>query len=58
MTSRGPDLDDDMPIEQYPSPGVGDCRFRKFVTQFGGPAIEYDGTNGTMSSGDVMRVGP
>jgi len=58
MTSRGPDEDDDIAIKDYPSPGVGDCQFRKFMSQFGGPAVEYDGTNGTTSSGDVVRVGP
>jgi len=57
MTSRGPDEDDDITIVQFPSPGVGDCSFRTFMSQFGGPAIEYDGTNGTMSSGDILRVG-
>jgi type II secretory pathway pseudopilin PulG len=58
MTSRGKDLDDDIPIEDYPVPEIGGCKFKQFMSQFGGPAIEFDATNGTTSSGDIIRVGP
>jgi hypothetical protein len=58
LTSRGPDEDIDIPIEEFPYPRKGNCQFRKFMSPWGGPAIEYDGTNGTASSGDILRVGP
>jgi hypothetical protein len=32
MTSRGPDMDDDIPIEQYPVPEIGACKFRQFMS--------------------------
>jgi hypothetical protein len=48
----------DILVADYPYPATGNCSFKTFMTQFGGPAIEYDGTNGTTSSGDVLRVGP
>lgn len=67
MTSFGPDQNTTMDETDYPtlssstsySPGTsGECSFRIFLSQFGGPAIEYDATNGTTSNGDVVRVGP
>lgn len=58
MTSCGPDRDYDIGVGGFPDPEKGNCEWRTFMTQFGGPAVEYDGTNGTMSSGDVIRVGP
>jgi len=58
LASDGPDLDVDIQVTDYPDPAKGNCSYRTFLTQFGGSAIEYDGTNGTTSSGDVLRVGP
>jgi len=59
MTSKGPDKDDDIKVEEYPVPTKGNCSWRQFMSQFGvGNAIEYDASNGTTSSGDVVRVGP
>jgi hypothetical protein len=58
MTSDGPDQDIDMPIAEFPAPATGNCNLRGFLSHFGGTAIEYAGTNGTTSSGDIVRVGP
>jgi len=66
MTSFGPDLSDTIPETEFPTldssgtPG-GNCQWRTYMAQFGSAfvdAIEYDGTNGTTSRGDVVRVGP
>jgi len=57
MTSAGPDLDQDMILEDYIRSASGDIRL--YLTQFGeGTAVEYDPTNGLGSSGDVFRTGP
>jgi type II secretion system protein G len=59
MTSRGPDLDSDMDETTYVDPAgtvAGDINL--FLTQFNGDYVEYDPTNGTISSGDVYRTGP
>jgi len=58
LTGPGTDRIPEIPIEEYPSPGMGSCQFKKFMSQFGGPAIQYDGTNGLISTGDILRVGP
>jgi hypothetical protein len=59
MTSNGPDRDPDIKIEEYPDPAKGNCSWKTFMSQFGvGKAIEFDASNGTFSSGDILRVGP
>ena len=66
MTSWGPDTEDQVDETAYPTLGptvsdsVGNCNFREFMQQFGITTnqIEYDGSNGTTSQGDVVRVGP
>jgi hypothetical protein len=59
MTSNGPDGDADIKVEEYPVPSKGNCSWKTFMSQFGvGNAIEFDASNGAMSSGDVVRVGP
>lgn len=59
MTSLGPDLDDDMRESDYADPvGVAHGEIALFLTQFEGDYVEYDPTNGTISSGDVFRTGP
>jgi hypothetical protein len=59
MTSRGPDKDDDVSIEEFPDPVQGNCERERFMGHFGiGKAIEYDLTNGVVSSGDIVRTGP
>ena len=71
MTCYGPDQDDAEPSagahdileSDYPTLAAapaGSCKWRQFMAQYaiGGVAIEYDGSNGTTSSGDVIRVGP
>jgi type II secretion system protein G len=69
MTSFGPDLGDNIQETDFPtlessgqSP-YGNCQYREYMAHFGGShapatAIEYDGTNGTTSAGDILRVGP
>lgn len=59
LTSNGPDGDADIKVENYPSKDKGNCSWKGFMSHFGvGTAVEYDGTNGTKSSGDIVRVGP
>jgi len=58
LASLGPDQDPDIAVADYPSPATGNCAFSVFMSQFDGPAIEYDASNGTTSSGDIVRVGP
>lgn len=59
LAGHGPDKDGDVEVADYPSPNSGQCNWRSFVSHFGiGSAVEYDATNGTTSSGDVLRVGP
>ncbi len=59
FVSCGPDRDEDMAIEEYPSNEHAACDLKRFLSQYGkGTAVEYDATNGTASSGDVLRVGP
>ena len=59
MTSRGPDLDQDMDETPYVDstvPGWG--QISEYLNQFNGTYMEYDPTNGTISKGDVYRTGP
>ncbi len=57
MASAGPDLDQDMLLQGYIRSASGDIT--RYLTQYGkGTAVEYDPTNGVMSSGDVFRTGP
>ena len=59
MMSYGPDLDEDMSIEDYVDTKKGNCDLQLFLSQYGkGDAIQYDSTNGVFSSGDIVRVGP
>jgi len=58
LLSDGPDQDEDIVAAHFPSPATGNCDRTVFLSQFGGPAIEYDSTNGIGSSGDIIRVGP
>lgn len=64
LTSLGPDLGDDMAETEY----VATCNLNLncFLSHMdsgsgattGDEGIEYDPTNGTISEGDVYRVGP
>ena len=56
LTSLGEDKDADMVVEDYIRSASGDIRL--YLFQFGGPYVEYDPTNGTISDGDVFRTGP
>ena len=69
MTSYGPDLGSIIDETDYPTleasgqTPYGNCQYREYLAHFGGShapatAIEYDGTNGTTSDGDILRVGP
>jgi hypothetical protein len=59
LASDGPDGDIDVRVADFPSPGSGECSWWSFMSHFGvGNAIEYDASNGTASSGDIVRVGP
>lgn len=67
MTSYGPDLSSQIDETNFPTLDTvspfGNCQIREYLAQFGGAhsdpnAIEYDGTNGTTSEGDILRVGP
>jgi len=67
MTSFGPDLVNNIDETNFPTLGDtspdGNCQYREYLAHFGGShadpnAIEYDGTNGTTSAGDILRVGP
>jgi hypothetical protein len=59
LAGNGPDGDVDVQVRDYPDPAKGNCEWERFASHFGiGDAIEYDGTNGVMSNGDIMRVGP
>jgi len=61
LTSYGPDQDNDISESEYPSkplttPPNGDCKFRHYMSAFGGPGLQYDPSNGTTSDGDLPRV--
>jgi hypothetical protein len=57
--SDGPDKDVDVNVGDYPNPEKGKCSWTFFAEHLGfGDAVQYDATNGTVSSGDLMRVGP
>ena len=57
LTSRGPDLDDDMNAKDYViDQDYGEISL--YLKQFSGPYVEYDPTNGTISNGDIYRTGP
>jgi hypothetical protein len=59
LASDGPDGDADIRVEEFPIPNKGNCQFELFMSHYGiGDAIEYDGTNGTESNGDIVRTGP
>jgi len=58
MTSDGPDRAVDISVADFPYPATGNCNYRTFMSHYGGPALEYEGTNGTVSPGDIIRVGP
>lgn len=58
ITSRGPDRDiGDIEISDYIIPPVRG-HIRKLMAHYSGTSIEYDSTNGTISSGDIFRTGP
>jgi len=56
VVSRGPDRDFDMDLAAYITDAS--CDITRYLTQFGGTQVEYDPTNGGLSSGDVYRTGP
>ncbi len=58
LCSNGPDQDIDMPLKRYVDLNDCGCDITKFLSQYGGPAIEYDPTNGSNSNGDIIRTGP
>ena len=58
ITSRGPDRDTgDIEISDYIIPPVRG-HIRKIMAHYSGTSIEYDPSNGTISSGDIFRTGP
>lgn len=56
LASRGPDRDFDMDLAAYIADAS--CDITRYLTQFRGTQVEYDPTNGGLSSGDVFRTGP
>jgi Tfp pilus assembly protein PilE len=59
MSSCGPDGDYDIGIGGFPDPEKGNCDWEQFVSQDdAGRPVEYDASNGTASSGDIVSVGP
>jgi cell division protein FtsW (lipid II flippase) len=58
LASLGPDEKETMRIIDYCDPNKANGDLKKFLSQYGGDAIQYDTTNGTTSDGDVMRFGP
>jgi hypothetical protein len=56
LASRGPDRDFDLDLAAYITDAS--CDITRYLTQFGGTQVEYDPTNGGLSSGDVFRTGP
>jgi len=56
VVSRGPDRDFDMDLAAYIT--NASCDITRYLTQYGGTQVEYDPTNGGLSSGDVYRTGP
>jgi Tfp pilus assembly protein PilE len=59
LASNGPDEEITVNVAEFPAPEIGGCSWEIFLNQFGvGYAIEYDASNGTESSGDILRVGP
>jgi hypothetical protein len=59
ITSVGADGREDIRIEDFCDPQKGDCDVSKFLSRPGiGIAVMYDVTNGTTSSGDIVRFGP
>lgn len=59
MVSYGPDKDEDIAIEEFPSPKGADCDLQNFLSHYGkGTEIVYDSTNGVISSGDIIKTGP
>lgn len=61
LSSVGPNLTKDFEETPYVNP-TGTIRgdISRYVTHLapGGPYVEYDPTNGTISNGDVFRTGP
>jgi hypothetical protein len=58
LMSYGPDLDEDMRIQDFVDPQKGNCDVHRFLSQYGqGTAVIYDTTNGTTSSGDIIKTG-
>jgi len=55
LGSRGPDNDTDTVPEDFFSPDRGDGNKRIYLRNF---AVEWDPSNGIMSSGDILRTGP
>lgn len=59
MMSYGPDQDEDIAIEEFPSFEGAVCDLKNFLSHFGkGTAVLYDSTNGVTSSGDIIKTGP
>jgi type II secretory pathway pseudopilin PulG len=60
LGSPGPDKVMDGDISAYPDMKRGSCDLTKFLSSYGqgGEFIVYDTSNGTVSPGDVIRVGP
>ncbi len=56
IASNGPDEDEDMRLELYPSPQAASGSIELFLQIPGN--VEYDPSNGTQSSGDIFRTGP
>jgi hypothetical protein len=57
--SHGPDGDADVEVGEFPDPEKGKCSWIHFTRHLSlSDGAQYDPSNGTVSSGDVMRVGP
>jgi len=55
LSSLGPDRKETVRIEDFCDPNKANGDLKKFLSQYGGNAIQYDATNGTTSDGDIMR---
>lgn len=57
ISSIGPDRAPEMQIEDFCDPEKANGDIKKFLSQYGGEAVEYDSSNGSMSTGDILCFG-
>lgn len=59
LASNGPDEEINVKVSGFPSPEIGDCSEERFMSHSdAGKVVAYDASNGTISSGDIIRAGP